>query len=152
MNGNMNLGARLSRLENSEGNEYKNSIKYAYQYFDGILSNDISMPDALSPVPFNMKETKNLNVIDGKVMLEKGKTYIAFATIQNSTYSHYVQIRNYNNDILSESGSDKSYQSTTISRIYTATENDALFITVSSGEGGSGSLRRNATFSVIQLD
>lgn len=152
MNGNMNLGARLSRLENGGGIENKNSLKYVYQYFDGVQSDNIDMSDVLSPVPFNMNEAKNLNVIDGKVILEKGKTYIALATIQNSTYSHYVQLRNNNNVILCESGSDRSYQSTTISRIYTAAENDSLFITVSSGEGGAGSLRRNATFSVIQLD
>lgn len=152
MNGNMNLGARLSRLENGGGIDHKNSLKYAYQYFDGVQSDDIVMSDTLSPVPFNKNETKNLKVIDGKVMLEKGKTYIALATIQNSTYSHFLQLRNNNNVCLCESGSNSSYQSTTISRIYTANENDSLFITVSSGDGSAGALRRNATFSVIQLD
>ena len=149
MNGNMYLGSRLSRLENGGGGGGSNDINYVFMSFKNNTSESVSTSSGTEPIPFEDIESNGLTVEDYRVKLIEGHKYFVTASAQSPT-SHYINICN-KDGIYATNGSDGIYQATSQSCIYTAQKDDVIYLGANNGSGGSGSLRKNSTFIVIEL-
>ncbi len=124
-------------------------VNYVFMCFKENVGDIASTSNGTDPVPFTDIETNGLTVENYKVKLVEGRKYFIIASVQNPT-SHYINICN-KDGIFVMNGSDGNYQATTQSCIYTAQKDDVIYLGVTNGSSGAGSLRRNSTFAVVEL-
>lgn len=127
----------------------RRDINYVFMSFKENISDTVSTSSGIEPIPFTDIESSGLTVEDNKVKLEEGHKYFIIASAQNPT-AHYINICN-KDGIYVMNGSDGNYQATTQSCIYIAKKDDVIYLGVSNNNGGAGSVRRNSTFTVIEL-
>lgn len=151
MNGNMNLGKRVTALEKGGGGgDIAKNVNYAFMFFRENKLEAVTSEETV-PIPFVDIESSGLTVEGNKVKLQEGHKYFITASAQNTTSNYYINIRN-KDGIYAINGSDGTYQPATQSCIYVAGKDDFIYLSVTDGSGsGAGTIRRNATFTVIEL-
>lgn len=152
----LSYNSSTKRWENIEVN-FSSDVKYAKLYFDSDNGNTVKPTSITVPLTFD-NVVGNLEVIDNqKIKLEKGKIYLTYAQGQKGNWSGslYINIRNSQEQIISQNGADTNYTGVSVSTIYKCEiDNDYLYYSSSNGQGtDSGSSRAFSTqFFVVELN
>lgn len=140
------------------GTPIDSEINYAFLHFNFDLTDrDVGITNA--PVIFDVCESNNLEVENNSyIKLKKDSIYLINANTQNANYNNYLELVSDVNGELTHlipyNGSDKSYQSTSLSGvIYKCTkENEKIYLTITNGYAEHGKFRPSMTsFSVLEL-
>ena len=122
---------------------------YVFMSFKENIYDTVSTSNGTEPIPFSNIELNGLTVENNKVKLEVGHKYFVIASAQNPT-AYYINICN-KDGIYTTNGSDGNYQAITNSCIYVAKQDDFIYLGVNNNSGGASTIRRNTTFTVIEL-